>query len=102
LQRIKFCITFDSSTSRKRNHPTAMNEKAAAAKPTEKQLRLAAKIYGLALLAQTDAGSNRPYENEIRGRMNRAARRALNHLDIRHGDVLDEATALRFAQALKP
>jgi heme O synthase-like polyprenyltransferase len=78
---------------------TAMNENHAA-KPTEKQLRLAAKIYGLALLAQTDAGSNRPYENEVRGCMNRAAWRALNHLNIHPGDVLDEATALRFAQAI--
>lgn len=71
-------------------------------KPTKAQLRLAARIYGLAILAETDSPNPGELGSQIRSIMSNIAYNDLMKYGIHSGDVLDEEYALKIAMQLKP
>lgn len=71
--------------------------------PTTQQMRLAGKLYGLAILANLDAGDNAcAYGDEVRKYAAKQAERALKRLGIAPSSINDEDMAVRFAKAIKP
>lgn len=72
-------------------------------KPSRTQLNLAATIYGLCLLAQTDGSSdNSTMAIRVRARMAARAHEQLSRLGVYSGEVRDEHGAIRAAMRLKP